>query len=362
MKICMIGNARAVHLQRWAKAFRDAGHDVDIISIRAASIPGIPVHTIAVGPANDPSRSWSFLSYARLAAEARRAVRRCDPDVVHAHFTSTSGVFARASGRHPVVTTAWGSDIVPADGIHQSRTLRFINRWALAGADRITVTSRYMTTWATDLLPGAVVDIVPFGVDTDAFHPRTEPAESSGPSIGLVKSLEPRYGIEHAIRAMPIILNAEPGAQLTIAGEGSLRSDLETLVEDLGLGGAVEFVGRVEHDSVPHLMRSFDVLLNTTVVPESFGVVILEGSATGIPVVTSDVGGVREVCVDNRTALLIPPGDVTALATAVVTLAQDQGMRERFGAAGRAFVQEHFEWDHSVTAMLTVLEDAVRRS
>ena len=89
---------------------------------------------------------------------------------------------------------------------------------------------------------------------------------------------------------------------------------------------------------------------------------ILEGSATGIPVITTDVGGVREVCVANETALVVPPGDEDAIAEAIITLARDPATRARFGAAGREFVQEHFEWDRSVAAMLDVLTDAVTQA
>jgi len=361
MRICMIGNATAVHLQRWATAYLHAGHEVEIVSIRDASIPGIPVHTVSVGPANDPSRLWSFLSYSRLALEARRVVGRCHPDVVHAHFASTSGVFARAAGNHPIVTTAWGSDVIPADGVRQNRAMRSINRWALTGADRVTVASRYLATWVESLVPDASVTVVPFGVDTEAFHPPATVPDRDGFSIGLVKSLEPRYGIDHAIRAMSTVADAVPGAILTIAGDGSMRTELEALVVDLDLVDTVEFAGRVEHGSVPSLMRSFDVLLNTTVVPESFGVVILEGSATGIPVITSDVGGVGEVCADGETSLFVPPGDAAAIGAAVIELARDSEMRSRLGAAGRAFVRDRFEWESTVDTMLGVLDDAVSR-
>lgn len=362
MRICVIGNARAPHLQRWATAFSEAGHDVNIVSIRSASVPGVPVHTVSVGPPNDPNRFWTFLSYARLAIAARRIVRRCDPDVVHAHFTQTSGVFARAAGRHPIVMTAWGTDVIPADGVRQSQLLEGLNRWALGGADRITVASRYLADWVSRLAPDTDIDVVPFGVDTTRFRPRQgEPAQGVL-SIGLVKSLEPRYGIEHAIRAMTLVRDAASSAVLTVVGEGSLRHHLETLSARLGLKDSVRFVGRVEHDDIPDLMRSFDILLNTTVVPESFGVVILEGAATGIPVITSDVGGVREVCVDGETALPVPPGDPGAIASAVIDLAADPAKRRRLGAAGRELAQSRFEWSHSVAQMLDILEDVVRQT
>ena len=343
----------------WAEAYRDAGHRVEIVSIRSATIPGIPIHTVALGPVNSTSRVWSFLSYLRLAAQARRYVGRCAPDIVHAHYATTSGVFARLAGHRPVVVTAWGSDVVPARGAAQMPLVRAMNRWALNGADRVTATSRFLADWVRRLAPRHTVDVVPFGVDTAVFRPTEAGRTRVGLSLGITKSLEHRYGIEYALRAMPRILSECPGATLTVAGDGRLAADLTALSRRLGVAEAVTFLGRVDHASVPDLMRTFDVLVNPTIVPESFGVAILEGSATGIPVVTTDVGGVREVCLRDETGCLVPARDPDAIASAVVSLAKDPERRARLGSTGRAFVEGRFEWERSVAAMLAVLESAI---
>ena len=132
-------------------------------------------------------------------------------------------------------------------------------------------------------------------------------------------------------------------------------------MSDLGLENTVTFLGKVAHDAVPALMDTFDVLVNPTVVPEAFGVVVLEGSASGLAVVASNVGGVPEVCIDGTTGIMIPPRDPRALADAVNRLASDPSLRRSMGVAGRALVDEHFEWSTSVTAMLRVLESARER-
>ncbi len=359
MRVCMIGNATAVHLQRWAGAYRDAGHQVNVVSIRSATIPGVDVNTVAVGPANSSNRFWTLLSYLRLAVSVRPIVHRCSPDVVNPHFVTTNGALARIAGVHPIVLTAWGSDVIPADGESIGFVTKTLNKWAIAGADRVTAASRYLADWIDDGSPGTVVDIAPFGVDTTLFHPRANENRANEPfAIGIVKSLEPRYGIDVSIRAMEIVIRSVPDAHLTIAGSGTKETHLRSLVAGFDLDAHVTFVGRVLHDDIPDLMDTFDVLVNPTVVPESFGVVILEASAMGIPVVATDVGGVPDVCIGDETGILVPPGDPVALADAIVRLASDPDLRASMGAAGRSFVKERFTWAMTVETMLGILESA----
>jgi len=316
----------------------------------------VDVNTVAVGPANSSNRFWTLLSYLRLAISVRRIVRCCSPDVVNPHFIITNGVLARIAGVHPIVLTAWGSDVIPTDGERIGSVARILNGWAITGADRVTAASQYLSEWIVSASPGTVVDIVPFGVDTTLFRPRSNDIRSDESfTLGIVKSLEPRYGIDVAIRAMEIVVRSVPDARLTIAGGGTEEAKLRSLVMDLGLDTNVTFVGRVLHDDVPDLMDTFDVLVNPTVVPESFGVVILEASAMEIPVVATDVGGVPDVCVRDETGILVPPRDPDTLADAIVRLASDPELRASMGAAGRSFVEERFDWATTIQTMLGIL-------
>ncbi len=359
MRICMVGNATAVHLQRWAGAYRDAGHKVSVVSIRSATIPGVDVRTVAIGPVNTTNRFWTLLSYLRLAVSVRRVVRSCSPDIVNPHFVTTSGVLASIAGVHPIVVTAWGSDVIPSDGKRVGFIANRLNKWAIAEADRVTAASRYLADWIEHACPGTVVDIAPFGVDTTLFRPRSNEDRVDKPfTIGIVKSLEPRYGIAVAIGAMPNVLESVPDARLVIAGGGTEESGLRMLARTLGLDTHVAFQGRVSHGDVPALMDTFDVLVNPTVVPESFGVVILEASAMGLPVVATDVGGVPDVCVRDETGFLVPPSEPLALADAIILLASDPDLRASMGAAGRSFVEERFTWAMTVETMLGILESA----
>lgn len=355
MKICLIGNAQAVHLQRWAGAYADRGHDVHVVSIRACDMPNITVHTRNLGQVNTTSPVWTALSYLWLTLGVRRLVGSIDPDVVHAQFVTTSGVMARVSGNDHIVLTAWGSDVIPPHGSRHNFILRALNRWALNGARRVTSASTFMSDQIASRYGVSAVRLVPFGVDTDRFFPVRE--RSPGPlRLGVVKSLNKKYGIDDAISALAAVRETENDATLVIAGDGPLRPSLEQHAAGLGLADAVSFLGRVPHGDVPGVLRDIDIFLNTSVVPESFGVAILEAEASGLPVVATDVGGVAETCSPGESAFLVEPNDPEALAAAVLNLT-DESMRSSFGQAGRALVENRFTWERSVSDMLNILEE-----
>lgn len=358
VKICLVGNARAVHLQRWAGAYAGEGHEVHIVSIRSESIDGATVHTTSVGPRNTNSPAWAMLSYAWLGMTIRRVIRRIDPDVVHAHYVTTSGVLARLSGHHHVVLTAWGSDVIPSDGLAHNRIVRALNAWALSGAQRVTSASVFMARRIKKDYPVREVTLVPFGVDTDLFSPRGGQRKESL-RLGIVKSLNHKYGVDDAIRALPLIRRSPVDATLTIAGDGPLREDLARLACELGVSKHVHFLGRIRHQDVPDILREMDILLNPSVVPESFGVAIIEAEACGIPVVATDMGGIAETCLPGESALLVTPRNPQAIASAVADLSEAE-VRHAFGVAGRRFVMERFSWDRSVASMMDVLREVGR--
>ncbi len=362
MKICIMGNARSAHTPRWAEAYTARGHDVHVLSIRSTDIRGVAVHPVHIGRPNSGFAPIVFLSYLRLLLSARRRLRRMGPDVVHAHYTVTHGVIAAASGFHPVVLSAWGTDVVPPRGRARGAVLRALNRYALRRADRITSTSAFMVPIIEQLIGrGATVDRVAFGVELDVFTPASS-AEGGTFTVGFVKHLKRKYGPTDLIEAAGKIAGTVPDLQVILAGEGDQREPLRQRAAELGISDRVEFLGRVPHDAVPALMRSFDVFVNPSITMESFGVAILEASATALPVVATNVGGVPEVAEDGVTALMVAPGRPDEIAAALRRLAADPDLRTRLGTAGRSLVAARYQWSDNVTAMLDVLAAAAGTS
>jgi len=259
-----------------------------------------------------------------------------------------------AAGFHPFIISTWGSDIFAFP--RRSRVFAALLGKILSRADAVTATSRMLTEETARYMgKTGIVETIPFGVDIERFTPRRRQNSKKPVTIGIVKTLEKKYGIELLIRAFAQIHARHPEASLMIVGDGGEYKPLKALSQNLGLSAKIRFCGFVENPDVPDLLNRMDIFAVPSVSPsETFGVAAVEASACGLPVVASRIGGLPEVVCDGKTGLLIPSGDVDALARALEQLIMDPDLRKRLGDAGRGFVVEKYPWKESVRRMETL--------
>jgi glycosyltransferase involved in cell wall biosynthesis len=176
-------------------------------------------------------------------------------------------------------------------------------------------------------------------IDETRFTYRQRPV---APLRGLVtRSLEGIYNNACAIRAWAIVRRTHPDAELWIAGEGPEAAALRRLADEL-CPGAVRFLGQVRHEEMGGLYDQCTVLVNPTNIDNMPGSV-LEGQTAGLPVVSTNVGGVPLVVEHDRTGLLVPPDDPEAMAAAVERLVAEPGLAERLVRAAREAVRK-YQW------------------
>jgi len=193
--------------------------------------------------------------------------------------------------------------------------------------------------------------VIPNGIDPDSFHPHrysTEPRH-----IMMIACLREEKRIDVLVRAIPRILTRYPNAQLTLAGDGTCRDALSTLVQELGVAKHVRFLGH--RDDVPALLEQADVF----VLPsrsEAFPNSIMEAMAAGVAVVASDVGGIPELVRDGETGRLVPPGNVEALSSALLDLLANPRQMEEFGRAGRRTIEQTYSFDRMVDQFQTLYD------
>lgn len=186
---------------------------------------------------------------------------------------------------------------------------------------------------------GIEARVIPNIVDLDRFYPSEVPP-TGAPHLVIARNLEPIYGIETAIRAMPPLVEEFPGIRLSIAGSGPQETELKSLVARLGLEDAVRFTGRLSPDQIAATYRSAHILLNPTTVdnmPNS----LLEAMASGLPIVTTNVGGIPYVVEDGVTALFVRPGDSEAMAGRVRDLLTDDALPGRLVQKGLRTVRQY---------------------
>ncbi|MBT2469761.1 glycosyltransferase family 4 protein [Streptomyces sp. ISL-66] len=267
------------------------------------------------------------------------------------------GPALRRAGAKRIVATTHGHEA----GWAQLPAARQLLRRIGEGTDTLTYLGEYTRSRIASALtePAAArMEQLPPGVDEQTFHPgsggaavRARLGLSDRPVVVCVSRLVPRKGQDTLIEAMPRILAAVPDAVLLVVGGGPYEGELRKLAASTGVAGSVVFTGAVPWSELPAHYGAGDVFAMPCrtrrggLDVEGLGIVYLEASATGLPVVAGDSGGAPDAVLDGETGWVVPGGSPDDAADRVVALLRDPDLRERMGGRGRAWVEEKWRWD-----------------
>ena len=209
----------------------------------------------------------------------------------------------------------------------------------------------------TDRAAARMVQLPP-GVDEETFHPgsggaavRARLGLTDRPVVVCVSRLVPRKGQDTLIEAMPRILASVPDAVLLVVGGGPYEADLRRLAVSTGVARSVVFTGAVPWAELPAHYGAGDVFAMPCrtrrggLDVEGLGIVYLEASATGLPVVAGDSGGAPDAVLDGETGWVVRGGSPEEAADRITALLQDPELRRSMGERGRAWVEEKWRWD-----------------
>jgi PEP-CTERM/exosortase A-associated glycosyltransferase len=307
----------------------------------------------------------------RLEKRIDEVVARERPDILHAHSPSLNGAAALRAGRRtglPVVyeCRAFWEDAAVDHGTAREGGLRYRLTRAhetsvFRAADAVTCICEGLRT---DILRRGVtaekVTVIPNAVDIEAFSVERsrDPvlAEQLGlanhPVIGFIGSFYAYEGLALTLDAFVLLRARLPDLRLLLVGGGPQEANLRARTEQLGLGGAVVFTGRVPHSEVARYYDLVDAFVYPRLSMRLTELVTplkpLEAMAQGRLVVAADVGGHRELIRDGETGLLFRAGDAEALADAVASLFARRERWPAMQAAGRRFVERERNWQASV--------------
>jgi glycosyltransferase involved in cell wall biosynthesis len=237
---------------------------------------------------------------------------------------------------------------------------------ARAAARQVFGRSGAVTACSQDLADRAValgadrarMEVVPYGVDVARFKPLAAPERAAirraagiptdAPVVVAAGRLVRKKGFEYLIDALPLL--RARNAHVVIAGAGDIDHELETRARDAHIPDRVHFPGNLPQDSVGAWFSAADIVAVPSVRDDSGNVdglpnTLLEGLASGAPIVTTAAGGIGGVVEHDRSALVVAERDPRGLADAIDALLADAGRRERLGRAGRALVADRFGWD-----------------
>jgi phosphatidylinositol alpha-1,6-mannosyltransferase len=263
----------------------------------------------------------------------------------------------RSAGAERLVATTHGHEA----GWAQLPAARQLLRRIGDSTDTITYLGEYTRSRiAGALSPQAAARMaqLPPGVDEKTFHPgsggdeiRARLGLTDRPVVVCVSRLVRRKGQDTLIRAMPRILAAEPDAVLLIVGGGPYEKDLRRLAHDTGVAASVRFTGPVPWSELPAHYGAGDVFAMPCrtrrggLDVEGLGIVYLEASATGLPVVAGDSGGAPDAVLDGETGWVVRGGSPEEAADRITTLLGDAELRRSMGGRGREWVEEKWRWD-----------------
>ena len=328
-RVLVAGWVNSPHVVAWGDALLALGYDVHVA--------GQLIENWDVPEEQDRFSSLTVLDPGsvpgvrdrHLGRGLARVARKIRPDLVHAHWVPGYGWMAAKAGLRPLVTSAWGSDLLLA-----SRRLNWRSRRALRASDLVLADSAPLAEAARRLAgPGVPVEIVQWGVDLDRYRPDPDARAAARRRLGVeekhavlsTRALDERYNPHALLEAFSLLRRRVPDAHLILKHPAkALPPAIEAHASELGLERAMTVVGFVDDDALADLYRAADVYVS---IPSSDSSPrsIWEALACGTPVVASDLPWARAALRDGEHALLVPV-DAGAVAAALERVLTQPGV------------------------------------
>jgi glycosyltransferase involved in cell wall biosynthesis len=289
----------------------------------------------------------------------RDLVTRVQPDVVHAHGYKADIYVYLALRRLsvPLVSTChtW-YDNDPVVTLYGAADRLILRKYTNVVAVSEEVRQRLLKAGVLD----QKIRLIRNGIDVTSYEEATPclPSELNSPDsliVGLVGRLSTEKGVDLFLRAAAIVLRKFPTAKFTVVGEGPDSASLKALIHELGIEANAFLLGRREN--MPGIYASFDLMVSASR-QEGLPMAILEGMASGLPLIATSVGQVPDVVVDGQSGVLVPPKDIDALAAAIISLLEDPSRRRLLGVAARKRIKENFSADRMAADYMSLYKNA----
>lgn len=346
MKILYVSDAQSIHTRRWAEYFRDSGVEVHVASFRAADIPGVTMHLL-------PTFGLGKLGYFFALLSLRALYRRLRPDIVHAQYVTSYGFLSAFAGLHPLVLTAWGTDVLISPT--ESRLMRWLASYAVKHADAVTTVAQHMNASVAALgILESAVSAVPFGVDTERFVPPIGcRPESDALHLICTRNFASIYDVGTLITALRRAAQRGLRLQVDLVGDGPLRSELEAQVSRIGISSWVTFHGHVDHNRLAQLLAQADIFVSPAL-SDGNNVSLNEAMACASFPIATHIPANAQWIEDGVNGLLYPPGDADTLTECILRAAGDATWRERAGKLNRDIVEQRADWRVCVARMTAI--------
>jgi glycosyltransferase involved in cell wall biosynthesis len=300
-----------------------------------------------------------------------QVVKQQNAEIIYAHWVIPNGLIAACVAKVqdiPFIISLHGSDIYVAQ---KNWLFRTIARWVFKNSSGVTACSAELKRKAVELGAPKDVYLVPWGANPIVFDPKlrtSSPVNQLNNHTQLLISslgrLVEKKGFKFLIAAMPPIIEEFPSTELIIGGGGLLLSDLQKQAQELKISDQVNFPGSVLWNDVPEFLANSDIFVLPSVRDEhgnedGLPTVLLEAMSCGVAVIASEIGGTNLVIENNVNGLLVPPGDIESLTTAIMLLIQNEELRTNIGREARISVENRFNWNEVAIQISAIMGKAV---
>ncbi len=310
-----------------------------------------------------PWKDWQ--SYREL----RRRLAQFKPDVVHTH-SAKAGILGRLAAfslRVPaIVHTVHGAPFGNYESPLRRRFYEWCERYAARRCHALISVADAMTELmvTANIAPREKFVTIYSGMEVEPFLAADEHRAASRAKFGFqdadivvakIARLFALKGHDDLLLAAKRVIDSNPHVHFLLIGDGERRKELEQQTSNLGIEDHIHFVGLVPPTEIPALLGASDLLVHTSL-REGLPRALPQALLAGKPVIAYDVDGAREAALPGRTGMLIPAGDIPALAAAIEKLAGDPVLRQQYGEAGRRLCRDRFRHEEMTAQIRRLYE------
>lgn len=333
------------HIYHLANKYEEMGHRVTILTARMKGEPRPDENRVVrlgesiIIPAN---QSCSRITYKVEMGKFSTLINRYDIVHIHGILAPTLPMLALKASRKTNIFTFHPT-------FKPSMLYKILKKYLKQYFDLIDgkiAVSRTARNSIARYFPGNY-RIIPNGVDVKRFTP-AEKEKKQGKDILYVGRIEPRKGIQYLINAMALVKEKIPGVKLRVAGKGYKNMKIRIPDE---IRGSIEFLGFVSPDELPDVFRNADVFVSPAISGESFGIVLIEAMASGVPVLASDIPGYRCVIRNGINGLLFEPKNERDIADKIIEVFENKILRDKLKRKGLESAH-YYSWERIAERIL----------
>jgi glycosyltransferase involved in cell wall biosynthesis len=295
-----------------------------------------------------------FFLLAQTIATIRTA-RKLNTEIIHAHWLIPQGFTSTIAGRllkKPVIVSIHGSDV----SAFRSAPALAIKRFAVKSSRVVVANSSDSHARLNQILQSRTYPTIPVGVVAGKFTPHN--AVHSPVRILFIGRLSEAKGVADLIDALALLKQSSIPFKALVAGTGPLEVNLKRKAEKKGLSDAVDFIGWVARDDIDELYDWTDVFVGPSI-SEALGVVFIEAGMHGVPVVSTKVGGIPDIVLNNKTGITVSPNSPQEIADAIRRLVDNPDLYRSMGKAAYKHVVSSFAWDSVIPRYSDLYEQTV---